>query len=166
MDEAAWLTCRDPDPMLEFLHGRISERKLLLWGCACCELIRGLYPTVDYSLAVDTAERAADGLAEAAELQQHHQQVVDEFLGCEGSIPPAVYAIQARVLEAVAALTSSERQHREYALWFNVALALEGRRLEELHGKDAGPILVQWLDETSTFSHDTPHFLRYADTDP
>jgi hypothetical protein len=33
--EAEWDTCTDPQPMLEFLHGRASERKLRLFGVAC-----------------------------------------------------------------------------------------------------------------------------------
>jgi hypothetical protein len=35
MDEAGWLACQDPDPMLAFLRGQASERKLRLFGCAC-----------------------------------------------------------------------------------------------------------------------------------
>jgi hypothetical protein len=28
MTEAEWLSCIDPEPMLAFLHGKVSERKL------------------------------------------------------------------------------------------------------------------------------------------
>src|SRR4051794_28318440 len=34
--EAEWLACADPTRMLEFLRGKINERKLRLFSCACC----------------------------------------------------------------------------------------------------------------------------------
>lgn len=34
MTEAQWLDCAEPGPMLEFLRGRASERKLRLFACA------------------------------------------------------------------------------------------------------------------------------------
>src|SRR5262245_10676255 len=36
MTEAEWLACPDPKPMLEFLRGTASQRKLLLITTACC----------------------------------------------------------------------------------------------------------------------------------
>jgi hypothetical protein len=39
MTEAEWLACKDPTPMLKFLRGKVSERKLRLFACGCCRLV-------------------------------------------------------------------------------------------------------------------------------
>jgi hypothetical protein len=62
MTEAEWLACEDPAPMIEFLRGKVSERKLRLFCCACCRRVwhhlgRGR------RRAVEIAERCADGVA-------------------------------------------------------------------------------------------------------
>jgi hypothetical protein len=39
MTEAEWLGSDDPTPMLDFLRGRASDRKLILFGCACARRV-------------------------------------------------------------------------------------------------------------------------------
>src|SRR5689334_22019814 len=63
MTEAEWLACTDPTPMLEFLRGKASERKLRLFFCTCCRGKR--YAACPQGLAaVAVAEAFADGLAD------------------------------------------------------------------------------------------------------
>jgi hypothetical protein len=59
--EADWLRCTDPGPMLEFLRGRASERKLRLFACACCRSVWHLLTDERSRRAVETVECKADG---------------------------------------------------------------------------------------------------------
>jgi hypothetical protein len=38
MTEVGWFACHDPEPMLQFLRGKVSERKLRLFACGCCRI--------------------------------------------------------------------------------------------------------------------------------
>src|SRR5262249_5018940 len=40
--ESEWLASQHPEPMLEFLRGRASDRKLRLFALACCYAIKRL----------------------------------------------------------------------------------------------------------------------------
>jgi len=62
MTEHEWLACAKPEPMLKFLQGKASERKLRLFACACCRRIWRLLTHADSRAVVDVAERYADGL--------------------------------------------------------------------------------------------------------
>jgi hypothetical protein len=65
--EAEWLACDDPDPMLEFVGGRTSPRKLRLFAAACFRWDWAAWTSRRERAAVETAERMADGLAAADE---------------------------------------------------------------------------------------------------
>lgn len=69
MTEAEWLALTDLKPMLEFIRSRASERKLLLFCCACCRSIWQLIPDERSRSAVVTVERFADGRASREELK-------------------------------------------------------------------------------------------------
>src|SRR5258708_7473595 len=67
MTEAEWLNC--DGPMLDFLQGRASNRKLRLFACACCRRVWNcLWSGSIGRAAILTAERFADGLATVEEL--------------------------------------------------------------------------------------------------
>jgi hypothetical protein len=69
MSEAEWLAFDDPTPMLEFLRGKVNERKLRLFAVACCRRIWHLMTDERCHRAVEAAERYADGVASEAEWQ-------------------------------------------------------------------------------------------------
>jgi len=60
MNDAKWLQCNSPMPMLDFLQGRISDRKLRLFAVACC---RPYWHLLDARKrrAIEILERYADG---------------------------------------------------------------------------------------------------------
>jgi hypothetical protein len=91
MTEAEWLTCNDPDKMLNFLLGwprtrgrrwpifadpaqlreylrcKASDRKLRLFACACCRRIWNLLDNQRSHSTVEVVEQVADGLLPAVE---------------------------------------------------------------------------------------------------
>jgi hypothetical protein len=66
MTERKWLTCTEPQRMIDFIRNRASERKLRLFACACCRRVWH-FLTPEGRAGVQVAERYADGLAGEAE---------------------------------------------------------------------------------------------------
>jgi hypothetical protein len=80
MTEAEWLDCTDPTPMLEFLSGKASDRKLRLFTVACARLVWEKISWLFLRKAVETAERHADGWASSEELDASCREVIGVFM--------------------------------------------------------------------------------------
>ena len=61
MDENEWLNATDPAPMLEFVRDQASERKVRLFGVACCRRAASDFPVDEYHLLLAVCERRAQG---------------------------------------------------------------------------------------------------------
>lgn len=69
MIEAEWLEGADPQKMVHFLNGRVSDRKLRLFACAWCRCVWDLLTDEKpFRDAVEVAERFADDLASKKDL--------------------------------------------------------------------------------------------------
>src|SRR5262249_5159991 len=94
MSESDWLNCRDVTPMLSWLEGRVSQRKLRLFGVACCWRIWPLLMDARSRKAVKVAERFAEGQASDRgrfDAYRAARAAADELAGLEreGSFGPA-----------------------------------------------------------------------------
>src|SRR5262245_30935047 len=73
MTEAEWLACTEPGPMLEFLHGKASDRKLRLFALACFRPYR--FMLVPETLeALGVAERLAEGTVSPGERKRARER--------------------------------------------------------------------------------------------
>ena len=63
MTEQEWLAWPDPQLMLEFVRGKASDRKLRLFGVACCRRIWQWINHEECRQAILSSEKFADGVA-------------------------------------------------------------------------------------------------------
>jgi hypothetical protein len=69
MTEAEWMACAEPLPMLEFLRGKANDRKQRLFAASCVRAVWPLLTDERSRMAVEIAERFADGSASQEELE-------------------------------------------------------------------------------------------------
>ncbi|VTR91215.1 Uncharacterized protein OS=Singulisphaera acidiphila (strain ATCC BAA-1392 / DSM 18658 / VKM B-2454 / MOB10) GN=Sinac_1679 PE=4 SV=1 [Gemmata massiliana] len=68
MNKRQWFASTDPQPMLHFIRGRASDRKLRLFAVACCRHFWPAFAADDSARrTVELAERFADGGATVKE---------------------------------------------------------------------------------------------------
>ena len=68
--------------MLEYIQGRASDRKLRLFACACCRLVWSGLTYGRSRLAVEVAERYADGAAGDADLERAYSTAQEAVNRC------------------------------------------------------------------------------------
>lgn len=68
MNEAEWMGCTHPQPMIDFLKDTASVRKMRLLGCACSRRVLTILNNPQAEKTIDIAERVADGDADAKSL--------------------------------------------------------------------------------------------------
>ena len=122
MTEAEWFACADLGQMLDHLAERpVYDRKILLFGCACCRLVWELMPDERSREAVRTAERYADAEVSEARFTQvtkaAHGAVV-EFLQTEvAGRERAAHAVLLHAADAAWRLQSiNQRPDRHHAI--------------------------------------------------
>jgi hypothetical protein len=84
MTEAEWLTCTDPDPMLDFLGEGASLRKHRLFAVACCRRVWPLLPSARGRLWVEIAEFLADGRPVEGDLEAERHEHWEAFQHIDG----------------------------------------------------------------------------------
>jgi hypothetical protein len=106
MTEEEWMACAEPKPMLEFLRGKTSDRKLRLFACGCCRSVWSAILDNDSRYAVDITERFADGSAYEIELMAVCGSLSDASDQVKGNAQRAMFTAMAS-MRPVAILAAS-----------------------------------------------------------
>jgi hypothetical protein len=91
MTEAEWLTAREPRPLLDFLYGKTTQRKLRLFACACCRQLGPLLTESQLRHVLPSAEQFADGLLGARERVTSRRNLLVASRSAAASVAWAVY---------------------------------------------------------------------------
>jgi len=149
--EAEWLACTDPVPMLTFLMSKASNRKLRLFGCACCRQVWELLTDETFRTAVETAERFSDGLANKKDLAGAKQMSGESLSRC-GVTGPTYCAFGAAWSTTRTPVGSAAM----YPIWVFTSDAERSWQLSFLHDLFGNPFrpvaidpaILEWHDAT------------------
>jgi hypothetical protein len=132
MTEAEWLDGTDPEPMLDYLLGKSSDRKFRLFGCACCRQHWNWLPLEECKQAVTEAEHFADGKITREQLTRARKEArwALHRVPDEQTYAASAAARILRVRAAPAARQAAEFMRKQRAVWTPVPKAFRGRVLE------------------------------------
>lgn len=133
MTEHDWFTSEEPERLVESVRGKVSDRKLRLFACACCRAFWPLFPALPTRAAVYVTERHADGGATNVELTDAWRAA-----GMGGSVAGSP-VMSARVVVRAAAIAARRRAGDpawEKARKFQAAL------LRDIVGNPDRPVLL------------------------
>jgi hypothetical protein len=153
--EVDWLRATDPGPMLSFLNGRVSDRKLRLFGCSCCRHIWHLMPDDLCRRAIVAAEEFADGLATVEEWRHASEAAeaaivtatTDANMDAADAATDAAKDVYNAAVAAAWAIVSGSRE----ATAFTVQRAIQSDFLRDIVGNPFRPVSVNpdWLSSKS-----------------
>src|SRR5215469_14963653 len=93
MTRREWLWCEDPERMLKYLarskRFRVSDRKLRLFGLACCQRIAQLFVDPRTKNGLGVVERYADGLCSKKELQALYKTAGEAYRERQAAVAEA-----------------------------------------------------------------------------
>jgi hypothetical protein len=154
MTATEWFSCNHPLLMLRALGERASDRKLRLFGCACCRRVWDWLPDAGNQAAVEVSERYADG--SASERERVAAMLAAQDSGPQGwgvAKKCAWYAARAG-LEAALSLNGAKATARGAPRWSAARDARErewdfqAALLRDIFGNPFGPppvIVPTWL---------------------
>src|SRR5437660_72109 len=79
MTERDWLACTEPTPMVEFVRGKVSDRKLRLFAVACCRRGRSILRSRTTLAALEALEAYADGLITRKAMEERRNAWYQRF---------------------------------------------------------------------------------------
>jgi hypothetical protein len=146
--EAEWLESADVVGMLKSLGGKTTDRKLRLFGCACCRRVWDSLVEECFRHAVEVAEQFADGLANKRDLATA-RKVCGAALERNG-----LAGVSGRAYCALGSAWSATRMPAWtaaiYPLWVftgNTERAAQAALLHEVFGNPYRPVAINadWL---------------------
>jgi len=132
MTEAEWLACKDPQPMLEFLRGKVSDRKLRLFAVACAYFLWDLLNESSRQL-ITALERYADGAASKEDLQSAEEGARAAFLADLAT--PCTPALTFQAAQAILSLQAHTIERGAICSMLNDAQRLRGKVAREIARK-------------------------------
>jgi hypothetical protein len=154
MTESDWNSGTDPQKMLEFLRGKVSDRKLRLAACAACRCFWGAINQEPFKNAVEVGELYADSAVADSDRQAAFDRA-NEFIGlcaaaCKACVLPNAFDAALTGLPAAASGCTPFRQLRLRPEIEQEEASRQTITLRDIFGNPFKPITMNssWLTST------------------